>query len=91
MELGDNGYRVNPTNTVVITAWDNQVPDYWPSMAANVADRQWLVSAILATGTIGRMITGSAGGGGGGDLVQNGTFASGMTNWSVFAQPQPTA
>ncbi len=87
MELGDDGYRVNANNTVLVTAWDNQVPDYWPSIAVNIADRQWLVSAILSSGTIGRMITAGTAAA---DLVQNGTFASGMTSWSVFAQPQPT-
>ena len=85
MELGDDGYRLNPGNTVVVTPWDGSVPDYWPSIALNTADRQWLVSAVLSAGTIGKMIQG----GGASDLVRNGTFAAGMTNWSVFAQPSP--
>jgi hypothetical protein len=82
-ELGDDGRRVNPANVVVVTPWDNQVPDFWPSIGLNAADRQWLVSAILATGTVGRMIQG----GGATDLITNGTFAAGMNNWGVFAQP----
>ena len=86
MELGDDGYRLNPGNTVVVTPWDGSVPDYWPNIAVNSADRQWLVSAVLSAGSVGKLIQG----GGASDLVRNGTFASGMTNWSVFAQPTVT-
>jgi hypothetical protein len=86
MELGDDGYRVNPSNTIVVTPWDGSVPDFWPSIAVNTADRQWLVSAVLSAGTVGKMIQG----GGASDLVQNGTFSSGMASWSVFAQPTLT-
>ena len=84
MELGDNGYPVNPANTLVVVNWDNSVPDYWPSIAVNATDRQWLVSAILSAGTRGKLVSQGAGAT---DLIQNGTFASGTTSWSVFAQP----
>jgi hypothetical protein len=86
MELGDDGYPVNPTNTVVVTNWDGTTPDYWPSLAVNAADEQWLVSANLSAGMVGRLIQG----GGPGDIVRNGTFDAGMTHWTVFSQPTPT-
>jgi hypothetical protein len=86
LELGDDGYPVNVNNRVVITNWDGQVSDYLPSIAANNPDRQWLISANLAAGMVGKVVTG----GGSTDLVRNGTFGAGMTNWAVFAQPTIT-
>jgi hypothetical protein len=81
MELGDDGYPINAANTVVVTNWDGQVPDYWPSVAVNLADRQWLITAVLSVTTIGKFINAVD------EWVDNGTFSSGMANWAVFAQP----
>jgi hypothetical protein len=81
IELGDDGYPVNLTNTVVITPWDGQVPDYWPNIAVNAADRQWLVTAVLSGGAMGRFVQATD------EWVSNGTFSAGMSGWSTFGQP----
>jgi hypothetical protein len=86
MELGDDGYPRDVNNTVLITNWDNLVPNYTPSMASNADDAQWLVSAMLSAGPVGRVIQGVPAN----DLVQNGTFSGGLTSWTTFAQPSPT-
>ncbi len=60
MELGDDGYPINPNNTLLITNWDGLVLDYEPSIGANVASGQWLVTAQLIGRTVGRLIQGVA-------------------------------
>lgn len=85
MELGDDGYPVDLNNLVLITNWDGLVPDYLPSIAANLEDGQWLVTARLSAGPVGRLIQGVPAS----DLIQNGTFGAGMSNWAVFALPTP--
>ncbi len=85
MELGDDGYPVDQNNVVLITNWDGLVGDYLPSIATNVEDGRWLVTARLSAGPVGRLIQGVPAS----DLIQNGTFGAGMANWSVFALPTP--
>lgn len=85
LELGDDGYPIDMNNTVLVTNWDGLVPDYLPSIAANAGDGQWLVSARLSAGPIGRVIQGVPAN----DLVVNGTFSVGMASWSTFATPTP--
>ncbi len=87
MELGDDGCPLNPSNTVVVTPWDGAINDFYPSIAANHADLQWLVTARLSYGTVGRVIQGLQTG----DpyAVQNASFSGGLTGWSQFGQPTP--
>jgi hypothetical protein len=87
MELGDDGYPLDLSNLVLITNHDGTVPDYWPSVAANPTDRQWLVTANLSAGLIGRVIQGSVPGAS--YPVQNWEFSGGMVGWSQFALPGP--
>jgi hypothetical protein len=58
LELGDNGYPINITNRLVITNWDG-INDYLPTVSANNADRQWLVTANLTGNMVGRIIQGA--------------------------------
>jgi hypothetical protein len=85
MELGDDGSALNPGNAIVVVPWDGSINDFYPSIAANNGDLQWLVTARLASGTHGRIIQGSVPNTP--IPIQNGSFASGMTGWSLFAVP----
>ena len=87
IELGDDGYPIDPSNQIVITPWDGSINAFYPSIAANNPDRQWLVTARLASGMPGRIIQGSATGA---SLpVQNWSFSFGMANWSPIGTPTP--
>jgi hypothetical protein len=85
MELGDDGYPVDPSNVVVITPWDGSINDFYPSIAANATDLQWLVTARLASGTHARLVQGSTPGTS--LAVQNWGFSNGLSGWSQFALP----
>jgi hypothetical protein len=85
MELGDDGYPIDMNNIVLVTQWDGSTIDYFPSIAVNPEDFQWLVSAQLSAGPTGRVIQGVTAA----DWVQNGTFSSGMASWGTFALPTP--
>jgi hypothetical protein len=87
MELGDDGYPKNPNNVLLETPWDGQVLDYHPSVAANPVDGQWLLTWELQLAGWGRIISGSTGGGGGPNPVQNGDFSGGLANWQIFSIP----
>ncbi len=88
IELGDDGYPLNPSNEIVITPWDGSINAFYPSIAANNPDRQWLVTARLASGTHGKLVQGSATGTN--FTVQNWTFSDGMASWSQFGLPNPS-
>jgi hypothetical protein len=64
MELGDNGYPLNPNNWILVTLWDGAVLDYLPSVAANPVDGHWLVTYELQGGGFGRIIHGTPNAGG---------------------------
>ena len=87
MELGDDGYPINGSQ-VVITAWDGAINAFYPSIASNNADRQWLVTSRLTAGTVGRIIQGTPTSSG--LPVQNWNFSTGLSNWSAIGQPSPT-
>jgi hypothetical protein len=88
IELGDDGYPVNPGNQVVITPWDGSINAFYPSVASNNTDRQWLVTSRLAAGMVGRVIQGSPTGA---SLpVQNWNFSLGMNAWALFGAPNPS-
>ncbi len=89
LELGDDGYPRDMNNLVLVTNWDGATPDYWPSIAANDTDRQWLVTATLAAGTMGKIIRLSQEVQDPTNLVQNGSFTTGLTGWTLFAEPNP--
>ena len=88
LELGDDGYPLNPSNTVLITPWDGSINDFYPSIASNGTDRQWFVTARLASGTHGKIVQGSPTGTSYG--VQNWNFSNGLTGWTQFGQPNPS-
>jgi len=88
MELGDDGYPINPGNQIVITPWDGSINAFYPSIASNNTDRQWMVTSRLTVGMVGRVIQGSPTGT---SLpVQNWNFSIGMAGWSPFGAPAPT-
>jgi hypothetical protein len=59
LELGDNGYPLNPGNWIELTPWDGVVLDYLPSVAANSIDGQWLVTWELNGGGFARILAGT--------------------------------
>jgi hypothetical protein len=63
MELGDNGYPLNPGNWIELTPWDGAVLDYLPSIAANTVDGQWLMTWELNSGGSFRILAGTPQGG----------------------------
>ena len=83
LELGDDGYPVNPGNALLVTAWDGSVLDYETSLAANAGAGQWLVAAQLTGFSVGALIQGPVAP----IPVQNGDFGAGMTGWTAFAGP----
>ena len=85
IELGDDGYPLNPNNWLLLTPWDGLVLDYLPSVAANPVDGHWMVTWELNGGGFYQVIQGTPqSGGSGGGAVQNGDFANGMSGWTVF-------
>lgn len=83
LELGDDGYPVNPANALLVTAWDGSVLDYETSLAANPGAGQWLVAAQLTGVSVGALIQGPITP----IPVQNADFSAGMTGWTAFAGP----
>jgi hypothetical protein len=62
LELGDDGLPINLANLLLVTAWDGAWPEYIPSIAANHADAQWLVTAVQTNGGRGILVTGNGNG-----------------------------
>ena len=87
MELGDDGYPLNPANTLLITGWDGVVLDYETSIAANPGLGQWLVTAELANTTVFQIVQGTVAAASAPLPVQNNGFSSGLTGWNVFGGP----
>ena len=87
MELGDDGYPLNPANTLLITGWDGVVLDYETNIAANPGLGQWLVTAELANTTVFQLVQGPTQAAPATLPVQNNGFSNGLAGWNVFGGP----
>ena len=64
-ELSATGEPVNLGNVLLITPWDLKWPEYFPAIAANSNDGQWLVSVRQTNGPRVALITRTGSGHGG--------------------------
>ncbi|OGE94620.1 MAG: hypothetical protein A3B10_00505 [Candidatus Doudnabacteria bacterium RIFCSPLOWO2_01_FULL_44_21] len=62
VELGDNGYPIDPNKKIFLGAWDGIIPGYYPGLAADPVNARWLAMwAWIAGGAgyKGALISGS--------------------------------
>jgi len=90
-ELGDDGYRLNPSNFAQITTWDGGWPTYSTEVTASTKDARWVVTymegtrvgpgAVIVDGTARHKVaSGDITGDGQADRV---TFTPASGSWSA--------